>query len=207
MQPTIISFINGQPSTSTELKQIHPKKQSIAEVFLGQPFRDDAFSCSALICNFLDAFYHQIVCMYGKYAKNEIMSSSFNGILTKKCTNRRVIEYFQRMRPTLRRWLLNQQIRTFSVVLLDPEEVIVAEFRVNFYEPKIGMKRIVYEMENELRTLNDQLCQSLMDIQNTQVLCILNNVSFEIHIHSNGEVDEPQTSMVYLIENNIFSLI
>lgn len=196
MQPTLISFIN-QPSTSS--KQAPHKRPPIAEVYFGQPFRDDAFSCSALICNFLDAFYHQIVCMYGKYPANEIKSSSFNGVYTKKCTNKRVSEYFQRMRPTLRRWLLNQQIRTFSVVLLNSEDVIVAEFRVNFYEPKIGMKRIIHEIDNELQMLNNQLCQALVDLQNSQLLCDISNVSFEIHIHSNGEVDEPQTSMVFFV--------
>lgn len=124
-------------------QQKQKQEPQMSEVFLGQPFRDDAFDTCALICNFLDAFYHQIVCMYGRYSKDCVESSSFNGILTKRCTNNKVVEYFQRLRLTLRRWLLQQRIKMFSVVLFDTEKEVVGEFKVNFYQPTVGMKRVV----------------------------------------------------------------
>jgi hypothetical protein len=136
MQPTLQSFFNGQAANARPKQQ---RKNQTTEVYFGQAFRDDAAESASLICNFLDAFYHQIVCIYGRY--QELRSSSFNGVLTKRCTNKKVVEYFQLSRPTLRRWLLHQQIKAFSVALLNAENAIVAEFQVNFYEAAVGMKR------------------------------------------------------------------
>lgn len=140
MQPTLQSFFNGQAANARPKQQ---RKNHTTEVYFGQAFRDDAVEAAALICNFLDAFYHQIVCIYGRYPTNTVRSSSFNGVLTKRCTNKKVVEYFQLSRPTLRRWLLHQQIKAFSIALLSKENEIVAEFRVHFYEPLVGMKRNV----------------------------------------------------------------
>lgn len=143
MQQALLPFLNGQPAVVPQ--HVSTKKQAkVAEVYLGQPCRDDAFDCAALLCNFFDAFYHQIVCLYGRYSKEQIKSSSFNGIRTQQCINKKVVEYFQLTRSTLRKWLILQQIKTLAVVLLLNEtKEIVAEFRVNLYEPKVGMKRVV----------------------------------------------------------------
>ncbi|KAI6174872.1 hypothetical protein M3Y97_00969600 [Aphelenchoides bicaudatus] len=197
MQPTLQAFFNGQAAEARP-KQQQQKRNTVTEVYFGQAFRDDATETAALICNFLDAFYHQIVCIYGRYPAENIKPSSFNGVLTTRCTDKRVVEYFQLSRPTLRRWLLHQQIRTFVVVLLNPDNETVAEFRVNFYEPKVGMKKFVHDFDSEIEQLNQQLRQSLISLQTSpelQFVCDLPLApSFQIHIHSNGELEEPQTS-------------
>ena len=72
MQPTLAPFFRGgEGSRAPKSKKRGRKKASdaptAAEIWLGQPFRDDAFETAALLTDFLDNFFHTIVCTYGRY--------------------------------------------------------------------------------------------------------------------------------------------
>lgn len=64
-----------------------------------------------------------------------------------------------------------------------------------------------HEFDTELDQLNHQLCKALTDLQSSLELKFVHDLqqapSFQIHIHSNGELEEPQTSTVCFKSINV----
>ncbi|KAI6234478.1 hypothetical protein M3Y99_00799600 [Aphelenchoides fujianensis] len=192
-QPTIIGFRRAGDSS---------------DVWLGRPFRDDGYECAALTADFLDVFYHQLVCKYGRYPPSTLVSSSFNGCFVRRCTDRKATAYIGRCRPAFRRWILQQKVRAFGVVLLNRQRECVAEFRVELFEPHVGTKRWMQvivcvhhplssvdfsdDFRDQTDELNGELCRALIAVQNSPPLPAIVDLPhppiFQVHCLLNGEV-------------------
>ncbi|KAI6180118.1 SAND family protein [Aphelenchoides besseyi] len=168
VQPNLYQFYGGFSKFNPDIL-IQPSESPTDEdvnFWAGDNFSNSAREVAAVITDFLEAYFHEVVCRYGRYPQSSKTTHAVQGFFYTRCMDPNVCDYYKKCRPTFRRWFLLQKIESVVIAVLNSDtEEVVAEFRVCFFRPKTLEEHGIAAYKKDAKNLVEQFTQTLDSFQ------------------------------------------
>ncbi|KAI6204557.1 hypothetical protein M3Y94_00688500 [Aphelenchoides besseyi] len=212
VQPNLHQFYGGIAKFDPNIlvQPIETPTDEDVDFWAGDKFSNSAREVAAVITDFLEAYFHEVVCRYGRYSQSSKTTHAVQGFFYTRCTDPNICDYYKKCRPTFCRWFLLQKIESVIIVVLNSDtKEVAAEFRVCFYRPKTPEEdQMAYK--RDMKILIEQFTQTLAsfqfnddieEIHKLERLSVLGPI-IQIYCKLNDEVELPYADTEHLWKVN-----